>query len=212
MDKNILEEEDKPVATNKKIYIYIFIGLLLVLILILGMYYIFKVLPSKKIQPTPTPSSTEQVWKVKSEKNVMEFIDLWSKSLSPAGSEQYAFKAKDLLTNVAQAKLETYKDEKDKPITKVSEQLNKFIGLKEMPKSFDIFSTTKIDEKNVEVRVNISFNNTQNQARDLVFNNISEGGIWLIDSIVDKGTPTAPSPTPSPSTSSINNLSPSPAK
>lgn len=198
MDEDILEDVDRKPKKESKPYTYIAIGIIFLLILAAGYYYIYKILPSRKVVPTPSPSSTEQIWKTKSEKNVTDFIDLWSKAISSTNYLQYALKARDLLSNVAQARLETYKDKDGKPITIVSEQLSKFIGLDKRPESIEIYSSTKIDEKNVEVRVYLFMESNSSQARVLVFNNINEGGIWLIDSIADKGTQTVESPKPSP--------------
>ena len=210
VDQEILEDEEKPADKGNKTYIYIGLGILLIIALVIGIYYIFKILPSRKIEPSPSPTITEEIWKVKSQKNVNDFMSFWSKSLTSTNGEQYALKAKDLLSNVAQAKLETYKDSDGKAITKVSEQLSKFIGVDTPPKSIDIFFTNKIDEKNVENRAYLFYDSTSSQARVLVFNNISEGGIWLIDSVANKGKQTVESPKPSPSASSI--LLPSPTK
>lgn len=198
MDEDILEDVDRKPKKESKPYTYIAIGIIFLLILAAGYYYIYKILPSRKVVPTPSPSSTEQIWKTKSEKNVTDFIDLWSKAISSTNYLQYALKARDLLSNVAQARLETYKDKDGKPITIVSEQLSKFIGLDKRPESIEIYSSTKIDEKNVEVRVYLFMESNSSQARVLVFNNINEGGIWLIDTITDKGIQTVESPKPSP--------------
>lgn len=202
MDKEILEDDEKPTNKGSKTYVYIGLGILLIIVLVIGIYCIFKILPSKKTVPSPSPTVTEEAWRVKSEKNVNDFMDLWSKSLTSSNGEQYALKARDLLTNVAQAKLATYKDKDDQPIEKVSDELSKFIGLDAPPKSIKIYSTNKIDEKNVENRIYLFYDSATSQARVLVFNNISEGGIWLIDSVADKGTEAVESPKISPSPSS----------
>ena len=177
-----------------KTYIYIGIGILLIIVLVIGIYYIFKILPSKKTPASPSPSITEELWRIKSEKNVNDFMDLWSKSLTSTNGEQYALKARDLLTNVAQAKLATYRNKDGQPIEKVSAELSKFIGQDTPPKSIKIYSTNKIDEGNVEVRLYLYYDEEPGKVRVLNINNISEGGIWLIDSIIDKGIQAAPSP------------------
>ncbi len=178
--------EDLPSKPKNKISFDKFKWPIIAIAALIIIVAVFKEYTTPEVIITPTPSPSEEVWKTKSEKNVRAFIDNWINSFSAeVTSETYALKAEDLLTNVARAKLAAYKDEKGNPITKVSLALNKFVGISLRPQSYEIISTTKIDEENVEVRANIIIGSS---TKVLLFNTTSVGGMWLIDSVIDKGT------------------------
>ncbi len=177
-----------------------------IVILIIGgggyWYYANYIIGTKgQAMPSPSVEVTVAIWKIKSEKTITDFLDFWLKSSSTSDGLIQANKARDLLTIVAQAKLETTKDANGKDLSDLSAKLNYFLGSAEKARSYEIISTQKIDENTVTVKVNLIYTGPKVK----VFTVTQENNIWLIDKVVDSN---ASSPSPSPSISP--SISPTP--
>lgn len=176
--------------------------IVVIVILLIGgggyWYYANYIIGSRgQAAPSPSVEITEAIWKTKAEKTVTDFLDFWLKSSSTSDGQIQAKKARDLLTIVAQAKLETTKDTNGKDLADLSAKLNYFLGSADKARSFEIISTQQIDENTVEVKVNLVYASP----RVKVFTLTQENNIWLIDKVVDYDSTIIPSPSPTTSTS-----------
>lgn len=177
-----------------------------------GYWYYSAYINKGNVAPTPEVEVTDAPWKTKSEKVTTDFLTFWAKSSDSEEGIIQAKKARDLLTIAAQAKLETFKDDKGNLITSISSQLDHFLGASDLPAgeagkttNFEISFSRKIDEETVEVRASLSYATP----RDKIFTIFNVGGSWLIDSVKD--WPTSPSPEISPTITPTATTSPTPS-
>jgi hypothetical protein len=203
LDQNILENPDSSGIGGQPSGLLKWVMVILVVVLIGGggyWYYINYIVGSRgRVSPSPSVEVTEAIWKTKSEKTVSDFLNFCLNSSASADGQIQANKAKDLLTIVAQAKLETIKDANGQPPADLSTALNLFLGSADKAQSFSIVSTQKIDESKVAVKVNLLYANPQLK----IFTVTNEDGIWLIDQVQDyQELLISPSPSPSPLPSS----------
>lgn len=194
MDHNVLENPmnesplagDRPGGSLK----WIIVGIIILLVAGGAYWYYTNYIIGTRGHPTPTPSVeiTEPVWKTKSEETVNDFLNFYLKSSETTDGQIQAEKAKDLLTIVAQARLETIKDSSGKIPSNLSTRLNLFIGSEAKAQSFEIVSAKQIDEETVEIKVNLNYTQSMpaSPAGKLkVFTLKSIDNIWLIEQIRD---------------------------
>lgn len=187
MDQNVLEnpttgtprDSGRPGGLLK----WIIVGLIIVLVIGAGYWYYANYIIGTRGHPGPSPSVevTEPAWKTKAEKTVSDFLNFYLKSSNTADGQVQSQKAKDYLTIVAQAKLETIKDSTGKTPSDLNTKLNLFVGSSEKAQSFEIVSAKKIDEETVEIKVNLNYA----QVKLKVITVKSIDNIWLIDQIRD---------------------------
>jgi len=169
----------KPVISESKNK-FLKIGVIIVIVLVIilaGLVAYQKVVAPAIAKPSPTPIATDPIWKSKSQSNVNNFLDLWTKSIGTTNSDEYAIKARDYLTVTAQAKILTYVDNMGNSINNVSLQLTNFVG-SPAPESYSISEVTQIDEKTVDISVTFVDETTSTK----IFTTKSENEVWLINS------------------------------
>lgn len=185
MNQDILEGPEPEPSESSGILRWLIVALVFALIVGGGIwYYMYYIQGGGKIEPSPSVEVTEAVWKTKSEKTVTDFLNYWASSGSSGEQLINAKKAKDLLTISAQARLETFKDG-ETPITDVSKQLDRFIEVTSKTTKFIIISSSKTDDKNVQVKIKLNYPTPV----DKVVYLMSENNIWLIDKIVNSEVP-----------------------
>lgn len=199
MDPNILENSSVPPEPRNSLLKWLMV---IIIILLIGgagyWYYSTYILGGKgRVSPSPSLEVTEAPWKVKSEKTVNDFMGFWLASSASNKDNVQAKKARDLLTITAQARLETTKGTDDKPVTIIANQLDIFVGIKTRPSDYEIIATKQVDERTVETKVGLKYND--NTTQDKVITLTSEGNIWLIDAIKDYNANQSFSASPSPS-------------
>ena len=202
MDPNVLENSSLPPEPRNSLLRWLMVIIIILLVCGAGYWYYSTYIlgGNGRVSPSPSLEVTEAPWKVKSEKTVNDFMGFWLASGATNEGNVQAKKARDLLTIAAQARLETAKGPDDKSVTIIANQLNIFVGAKERPSGYEIIGTKKIDEKTVEIRLALKYNN--NTPLDKIFTLTSEGSIWLIDTVKDYNAiqSFSASPSPSPST------------
>ncbi len=204
MNQNVLENPSGvPSAAGEPgggMLKWVIVVVVIILIGAAGYWYYANYIIGTRGQTSPSPSAevTEAIWKTKSEKTVKDFLGFYLESSSTADGQIQTKKARDLLTIVAQARLETIKDANGQTPADLNVKLNLFLGASEKAKSFTIVSTQKIDESKVEVKVNLNYASPKLK----VFTVLSENNIWLIDAVKDYDLSPSVNPvSPSPSSS-----------
>lgn len=183
LDQKEVKATKPAISESKNKFLKIGVITVIVLVAILaGLLVYQKVVVPAIAKPSPTPVATDPIWKSKSQSNVNNFLDLWTKSIGTTNSDEYAAKARDYLTVTAQAKILTYVNNRGNSINNISLQLTNFVD-SPAPESYSISEVTQVDEKTVDVLVTFVDETTSTK----IFTTKSENEVWLINSVRNWG-------------------------
>ena len=202
MNQEILENDKNEISPSSGLLRWIIIAVV-VIIIFGGSFWYYQSFIKPKPEITPEPTFTEAIWKTKSEKTVNDFLTDWSSAIKNKNIDE-AKKARDLLTNAAQAQIQILKNPSGQAMTDLDQQLTAFLLLDKHYDQFQLVSSTKIDENIVDVLVKFNYNETQPIGRILTIQN--EEGFWLINKVAEARI------SPNPIISSSTSIQPSPSR
>ena len=202
MNQEILENDKNEISPSIGLLRWIIIAVV-VIIIFGGSFWYYQSFIKPKPEITPEPTFTEAIWKTKSEKTVNDFLTDWSSAIKNKNIDE-AKKARDLLTNAAQAQIQILKNPSGQAMTDLDQQLTAFLLLDKHYDQFQLVSSTKIDENIVDVLVKFNYNETQPIGRILTIQN--EEGFWLINKVTEAKI------SPNPISSLSPSIKPSPSR
>ena len=202
MNQEILENDKNEISPSSGLLRWIIIAVV-VIIIFGGSFWYYQSFIKPKPEITPEPTFTEAIWKTKSEKTVNDFLTDWSSAIKNKNIDE-AKKARDLLTNAAQAQIQILKNPSGQAMTDLDQQLTAFLLLDKHYDQFQLVSSTKIDENIVDVLVKFNYNETQPIGRILTIQN--EEGFWLINKVTEAKI------SPNPISSLSPSIKPSPSR